>query len=134
MSDKLHRKECMKLKILVPLTQVAKCIQLQWWEILVIVAARTGEEFSSQMSLLFLERFQTVTTYKEQNTHNNYEYKLEIHLHNDSGIMVWVDIILSDRTDQNIFTKANINNEILSYEVPDPYVKLFRGGIGDNYM
>ena len=137
-SDRLHKRGLYARKpmICVPLTRAAKCARLQWcrdhrhWS----TTDWSRVLFTDESRFCLESDSRRVTIWREQNTRTKPENIRERHRYKGGGIMVWAGIILNGRTDLHIFTSATMNAVMYRDEVLDPYVKLFRGAIGNDFL
>lgn len=122
--------------ICVPLTRVQRRIRLRWsrdhqnwtqndWSnVLFSDESRFSLQTDSRRTILWRERG---TRYHPNNIVERDQY-------GGGGVMVWAGIMMNGRTQLHVFDRGNINALRYRDEILRPYVRLFRGAVGPDFL
>ncbi|GFV83001.1 transposable element Tc1 transposase [Trichonephila clavipes] len=72
--------------------------------------------------------------WRERGSHNNPSNIIERDRYGGRGVLVWGGIMLGSRTDLHIFDAGSVNGTRYCNEIPLPYVRLFRGTMGLQFL
>ncbi|GFT26149.1 transposable element Tc3 transposase [Trichonephila clavipes] len=90
--------------------------------------------FSDESQFSLSSDSRQVTIWRERGTHFEPRNITEIHHFPSRGVMVWAGIIMEGRTDLHFFDTGYVTAQRYRNEVLDPYVHLFRGAVGLDFI
>ncbi|GFT17554.1 transposable element Tcb2 transposase [Trichonephila clavipes] len=75
-----------------------------------------------------------ILIWRERGSRNHPSNIIERDRYGGRGVLVWGDIMLGSRTDLHIFDASSVNGTRYCYEILLPYVRLFRGAMGLQFL
>ncbi|GFT45989.1 transposable element Tcb2 transposase [Trichonephila clavipes] len=75
-----------------------------------------------------------ILIWRERGSHNHPSNIIERDRYGGRGVLVWGDIMLGSRTDLHIFDAVSVNGTRYCNEILLPYVRLFRGAMGLQFL
>ncbi|KFM70283.1 Transposable element Tcb2 transposase, partial [Stegodyphus mimosarum] len=75
-----------------------------------------------------------VYIWRESGTRNDPSNIVERDRFGSGGVMVWGGIMIDGRTPLHVFSSGSVTGQIYRDEVLDPYVRLFRGAYGPDFL
>ncbi|GFW32743.1 transposable element Tcb2 transposase [Trichonephila clavipes] len=75
-----------------------------------------------------------ILVWRERGSRNHSSNIIERDMYGGRGVLVWGGIMLSSRTDLHIFDAGSVNGTRYCYEILLPYVRLFRGAMGLQFL
>ncbi|GFV49606.1 transposable element Tcb2 transposase [Trichonephila clavipes] len=75
-----------------------------------------------------------VMIWRERGTHFEQRNIAERYHFPSRGVMVWAGIMMDGRTDLHFFDTGSVTAERYRDEVSEPYVRLFRGAVGPEFL
>ncbi|GFW25137.1 transposable element Tcb2 transposase [Trichonephila clavipes] len=75
-----------------------------------------------------------ILLWKERGSHNHPSNIIERDRYGGRGFLVWGGIMLGSRTDLHIFDAGSVNGTRYCNEILLPYVRLFRGAMGLQFL
>ncbi|GFX45030.1 transposable element Tcb2 transposase [Trichonephila clavipes] len=75
-----------------------------------------------------------ILIWRERGSHNHPSNIIERDRYGGRGILVWKGIMLGSRTDLHIFDAGSVNGTRYCNEILLPYVRLFRGAMGLQFL
>ncbi|GFX19835.1 transposable element Tcb2 transposase [Trichonephila clavipes] len=78
--------------------------------------------------------YRRVTIWRERGTRFESRNITERHHFPSRGVMVWAGIMMDGRTDLHFFDTGSVTAQRYSDEVLDPYVRMFRGAVGPDFI
>ncbi|GFW54796.1 transposable element Tcb2 transposase [Trichonephila clavipes] len=75
-----------------------------------------------------------ILIWRERGIHNHPSNIIERDRYGGRGVLVWEGIMLSSRTDLHIFDAGSVNGTRYCNEILLPYVRLFRGAMGLQFL
>ncbi|GFY23596.1 transposable element Tcb2 transposase [Trichonephila clavipes] len=75
-----------------------------------------------------------ILIWRERGIRNHPSNIIEIDRYGGHGVLVWGGIMLGSRTDLHIFDAASVNRTRYCNEILLPYVRLFRGAMGLQFL
>ncbi|GFT67334.1 transposable element Tcb2 transposase [Trichonephila clavipes] len=90
--------------------------------------------FSDESRFSLSSDSRQVTIWRERGTRFEPRNITEIHHFPSRGVMVWASITMDGRTDLHFFDTVSVTVQRYRDEVLEPYVHLFRGAVGPDYI
>ncbi|GFW53483.1 transposable element Tcb2 transposase [Trichonephila clavipes] len=122
--------------VCIPLTSAHKRARLNW--ILKHQHWSVGEwakvMFSDESRFSLSSDFWRVTTWRECGTRFEPRNITERHHFPSRGVMLWKGIMMDGRTDLHFFKTRSVTAQRYTDEVLEPYVRLFRGAVGPDFI
>ncbi|KFM71840.1 Transposable element Tcb2 transposase, partial [Stegodyphus mimosarum] len=119
-----------------PLTSAQKGARLNWS--LKHQHSSVGEwanvMFSDESRFSLSTGSRRVTIWRELGTHFEPRNTSERHHFPSRGVMVWAGIMMDGRTDLHFFDMGSVTGQRYRDEVLEPYVRLFRGAVGPDFI
>ncbi|GFW34376.1 transposable element Tcb2 transposase [Trichonephila clavipes] len=75
-----------------------------------------------------------ILIWRERGSRNHPSNIIERDRYGDRGVLVWGGIMLGSRTDLHIFDAGSVNGTRYCNEILLPYVRLFRGAMGLQFL
>ncbi|GFT84432.1 transposable element Tcb1 transposase [Trichonephila clavipes] len=75
-----------------------------------------------------------ILIWRERGSRNHPSNIIERDRYGGRGVLVWGDIMLGSRTDLHIFDAGSVNGTRYCNEILLPYVRLFRGAMGQQFL
>ncbi|GFW52935.1 transposable element Tcb2 transposase [Trichonephila clavipes] len=75
-----------------------------------------------------------ILIWRERGSRNHPSNIIERDSYGGRGVLVWGGIMLGSRTDLHIFDAGSVNGTRYCNEIPLPYVRLFRGSMGLQFL
>ncbi|GFX00798.1 transposable element Tcb1 transposase [Trichonephila clavipes] len=75
-----------------------------------------------------------ILIWRERGSRNHPSNIIERDRYGDRGVLVWGGIMLGSRTDLHIFDAGSVNGTRYGNEILLPYVRLFRGAMGLQFL
>ncbi|GFX62849.1 transposable element Tcb2 transposase [Trichonephila clavipes] len=122
--------------VCIPLTSAHKRARLNWslkhqhWSV-----GEWGNVMLSDESRFSLSSdSRRVTIWKERGTRFEPRNITERHHFPSRGVMVWAGIMMDGRTDLHFFDTGFVTAQRYRDEVLEPYIRLFRGAVGSDFI
>ncbi|GFV24905.1 transposable element Tcb2 transposase [Trichonephila clavipes] len=90
--------------------------------------------FSDEFRFSLSSDSRRVTIWRERGTRFEPRNTTERHHFPSRGVMVWVGIMMDGRPDLHFFDTGSVTAQRYRYEVLEPYVRLFRGAAGPDFI
>ncbi|GFX03463.1 transposable element Tcb2 transposase [Trichonephila clavipes] len=122
--------------VCIPLTSAYKRARLNWslkhqhWS----VGEWANVMFSDEFRFSLSSDSRWVTIWRERGTRFEPRNITEGHHFPSRGVMVWAGIMMDGRTDLHFFDKGSVTAQRYRDEVLEPYVRLFRGAVGPDFI
>ncbi|GFU63514.1 transposable element Tcb2 transposase [Trichonephila clavipes] len=122
--------------VCIPLTSAHKLACLNWslkhrhWS----VGEGTNVMFSDESRFSLSSDSRRVTIWRERGTRFEPRNITERHHFPSRGVMVWAGIMMDDRTDLHFFDTGSVTAQRCRDEVLEPYVRVFRGAVGPDFI
>lgn len=122
--------------VCIPLTSAQKRARLNWslkhqhWS----VGEWANVMFSDESRFSLSSDSRRVTIWRERGTRFEPRNISERHHFPSRGVMVWAGIMMDGRTDLHFFDTGSVTGQRYRDEVLEPYVRLFRGAVGPNFI
>ncbi|GFV44840.1 transposable element Tcb2 transposase [Trichonephila clavipes] len=120
----------------IPLTSEHKRAHLNWilnhqhWS----VGEWTNVMFSDESRFSLSSDSRRVMIWRERGTRLEPRNITERHHFPSRGVMVWAGIMMDSRTDLHFFDTGSVTAQRYRDEVLEPYVHLFRGAVGPDFI
>ncbi|GFX80993.1 transposable element Tcb2 transposase [Trichonephila clavipes] len=120
----------------IPLTSAHKRSRLNWslkhehWS----VTERANVMFSDKSRFSLISDSRRVTIWRERGTCFELRNITERHHFPSRGVMVWAGIMMDGHTDLHFFDTGSVTGQRYRDEVFEPYVRLFRGAVGYDFI
>ncbi|KFM74153.1 Transposable element Tcb2 transposase, partial [Stegodyphus mimosarum] len=122
--------------VCIPLTSAQKRVRLNWslkhqhWS----VGKWANVMFSDESRFSQSTDSRRVTIWRERGTRFEPRDISKRHHFPSRGVMVWAGIMLDGRTDLHFFDTGFVTGQRYRDEVLEPYVRLFRGAVGSDFI
>ncbi|KFM57858.1 Transposable element Tcb2 transposase, partial [Stegodyphus mimosarum] len=122
--------------VCIPLTSAQKHARLNWslkhrhWS----VGEWANVMFSNEPRFSLSTDSRRVTIWRERGTRFEPRNISERHHFPSRGIMVWAGIMMVGRIDLHFFDTGSVTGQRYRDEVLEPYVRLFRGAVGPDFI
>ncbi|GFX12222.1 transposable element Tcb2 transposase [Trichonephila clavipes] len=90
--------------------------------------------FSDESRFSLSSDSRRVTIRRERGTRFEPRNITERHHFPSRGVMVWADIMMADRTDLHFLNTGSVTAQRYRDEILEPYVRLFRGAVGPDFI
>ncbi|GFY31241.1 transposable element Tcb2 transposase [Trichonephila clavipes] len=122
--------------VCIPLMSTHKRARLNWslkhqhWS----VGEWANGMFSDESRFSLSSDSRRVTIWRERGTRFEPRNITERHHFPSKGVMVWAGIMMDGRTDIHFFDTGSVTAQIYRDKVLEPYVRLFRGAVGPDFI
>ncbi|GFW30018.1 transposable element Tcb2 transposase [Trichonephila clavipes] len=122
--------------VCIPFTSAHKRTRLNWsfkhqhWS----VGEWDNVMFSDEARFSLSTDSRRVTIWRERGTRFEPRNITERHHFPSRGVMVWAGIMIDGRTDLHFFDTGSVTAQRYKDEVLEPYVRLFRGAVGPDFI
>ncbi|GFV56002.1 transposable element Tcb1 transposase [Trichonephila clavipes] len=90
--------------------------------------------FTDESRFSLSSDFHRILIWRERESRNHRSNIIERHKYGGRGVLVWGGIMLGSRTDLHIFNAGSVNGTRYCNEILLPYVRLFRGAMGLQFL